>query len=272
VTTAEDTAKAIALAGSDPEGSILTCTVLTLPTNGTLSGTAPNVTYTPNPNYFGTDGFTFKVNDGALFSTPATVSLTVTSVNDAPTVSLTGPTNGAVYTAPAMIAFSAFAADIDGSVSKVEFYNGATMLGADTTSPYTFTWSNVTAGAYTLTARAIDNTNATTTSTSVGVTVNTTNLQPTITLQPVSLTRNSGESATFSVIAMGTAPLYYQWQKNSANIAGATASSYTISSVAASDAGTYQCVVSNVVTSVTSAAATLTVSSPALGGPVFMIQ
>ncbi|MEI7903010.1 MAG: Ig-like domain-containing protein, partial [bacterium] len=84
VSTAEDTAKAITLAGTDVEGSALTYAVVVSPTHGTLSGTAPNVTYTPTANYYGTDSFTFKVNDGTVDSAPATVSITVTAVNDAP--------------------------------------------------------------------------------------------------------------------------------------------------------------------------------------------
>src|SRR5262249_48608969 len=54
------------------------------PAHGTLSGTAPNVTYTPAANYNGADSFTFKANDGALDSNVATVAITVTAVNDAP--------------------------------------------------------------------------------------------------------------------------------------------------------------------------------------------
>lgn len=85
VTLAENTTKAITLTGSDPEASALTFTVLTNPTHGTLTGTVPNLTYTPNTDYNGTDSFTFKVNDGSLDSTAATVSITVTGVNQAPT-------------------------------------------------------------------------------------------------------------------------------------------------------------------------------------------
>ncbi len=84
VTTAEDTAKAITLSGSDPDGNPLTYSVVGSPAHGTLSGTAPNLTYTPAANYNGSDSFTFKVNDGTVDSSPATVSITITPVNDAP--------------------------------------------------------------------------------------------------------------------------------------------------------------------------------------------
>jgi hypothetical protein len=84
VTTAEDTATGVALTGSDVDGNPLTYSVVTGPAHGTLSGAAPSLTYTPTPNYNGPDSFTFKVNDGTVDSAPATVSITVTAVNDAP--------------------------------------------------------------------------------------------------------------------------------------------------------------------------------------------
>jgi len=84
VTVVEDTPKAITLTGSDVEGSTLTFTIVTLPANGTLSGSGANITYTPNANFFGSDSFTFKVNDGTVDSNIATVSITVTSDNDLP--------------------------------------------------------------------------------------------------------------------------------------------------------------------------------------------
>ncbi len=64
-TTSEDTAVNITLAATDANGDTLTYSVVTAPANGSLSGTAPNLTYTPAANYFGPDSFTFKANDGA---------------------------------------------------------------------------------------------------------------------------------------------------------------------------------------------------------------
>ena len=63
----------------------MTFTIVTPPANGVLIGTAPNVTYDPNPNYNGPDSFTFRVNDGHGRTAPVgTVTLTVTPVNDTP--------------------------------------------------------------------------------------------------------------------------------------------------------------------------------------------
>jgi hypothetical protein len=84
VTTEEDTPVSITLKGSDPEEDALSYTIVEFPSHGSLSGTAPDVNYTPNPNFHGTDSFTFKVSDETADSDAATVSITVTSVNDTP--------------------------------------------------------------------------------------------------------------------------------------------------------------------------------------------
>src|SRR5439155_21265135 len=91
--------------------------------------------------------------------------------NSPPTVSLTSPANSATYSAPATIALGANASDSDGSITQVEFFNGSTSIGVDTSAPYTGTWSNVPAGTYTLTAVATDNGGLHTTSSGVTVTV-----------------------------------------------------------------------------------------------------
>ena len=84
LTTPEGTPFAITLTGTDIEGDTLTYAVTVGPSNGTLSGTAPNLTYTPATNFGGSDTFSFTVSDGALTSVPAAISLAVTSAN-APT-------------------------------------------------------------------------------------------------------------------------------------------------------------------------------------------
>src|SRR5881628_1325195 len=77
-------AKGITLSATDAEGSPLTYAIGTGPAHGTLSGPAPALTYTPAANYNGPDSFTYKANDGTVDSNLATVSITVTAVNDAP--------------------------------------------------------------------------------------------------------------------------------------------------------------------------------------------
>jgi len=85
VTTDEDTAKTGTLAGTDIEGDALTFAKVSDPSHGTVVvASNGSYTYTPSGNYNGTDSFTFKVNDGTVDSESATVSITVSAVNDAP--------------------------------------------------------------------------------------------------------------------------------------------------------------------------------------------
>ncbi|SHJ13002.1 Por secretion system C-terminal sorting domain-containing protein [Hymenobacter daecheongensis DSM 21074] len=96
----------------------------------------------------------------------------VSASNVPPTVSMTAPTaSGAVFAAPATIVLAANAADSDGTIAKVEFFQGTTLLGQDLTAPYTYTWTGVIGDTYSLTAKATDNGNANTTSTPVSVLV-----------------------------------------------------------------------------------------------------
>src|SRR5205085_1358365 len=82
-------------------------------------------------------------DDGAT-TTSAARTITVSgAANQPPTASLTAPANGATFTAPATITVSANASDTDGTISKVDFFAGSTLIGTDTTSPYSITWSNV---------------------------------------------------------------------------------------------------------------------------------
>jgi hypothetical protein len=80
LSTDEDAAAAVTLSGSDVDGDALSYAVVDGPSNGSLSGTAPDLTYTPDPGYVGSDVFTFVANDGLVDSNVATVSITVTEV------------------------------------------------------------------------------------------------------------------------------------------------------------------------------------------------
>jgi choice-of-anchor C domain-containing protein len=91
ITTVEDTATPMVLGATDADTDVLRYTITAQPAHGTLSGTAPNITYTPGANYHGVDSFTFQVNDGTADSNTATVRITIDSVNDAPSVTAGGP-------------------------------------------------------------------------------------------------------------------------------------------------------------------------------------
>ena len=85
IAATEDTPIDIVLAGSDIEGTALTYTVLGDPAHGTISGMAPNLAYTPGPDFNGVDSFTFKATDAEGLDSPdAMVSITVDAVEDAP--------------------------------------------------------------------------------------------------------------------------------------------------------------------------------------------
>src|SRR5439155_10410521 len=108
-------------------------------------------------------------------SAPVTVT-----VNYAPSVSITNPLVGTTFVRPTNILIQATASDVEtnGSVTKVEFFAGTTLLGTDTNAPFSITWSNVPAGSYTLFARATDNQGATANSAGVPIIVYETNAPP----------------------------------------------------------------------------------------------
>ena len=137
--------------------------------------------------------------------------------------------------------------------------NGVAILGA--TSPSYTTPTTTTSDSGSTFSVVVTNTAGTVTSAAATLTVNPAPVVPTITTQPVSQTVTAGQTATFAVVAAGTAPLSYQWRKNGVNIAGATAANYTTPTTTTSDSGsTFSVVVTNTAGTVTSAVATLTVN------------
>ena len=124
-------------------------------------------------------------NDNATkTSSPVILNVTAQPANAPPTVSITKPTDGTSVTLGAAVTLEAFASDSDGTVARVEFFDGATKLGEATSSPYSIVWSNAPLGGHTLTARATDNLGAVTTSAPVGLQVNpSTGGDVTVTLQ-----------------------------------------------------------------------------------------
>ena len=113
VETAEDTAVSITLTGSDPDGESLSFTVINPPIHGTLTGTAPDLLYTPWSNYFGDDTFTFVVNDGMSNSLEAVVDINVTPVNDAP---VAGENLNLVLDEDGTISFTLPVSDVDNDI------------------------------------------------------------------------------------------------------------------------------------------------------------
>ncbi|MDB5256353.1 MAG: large protein [Chitinophagaceae bacterium] len=210
------------------------------------------------------------------------VSFTTNAPNVAPTVSLTSPADGSSSNAPATIAIAATAADADGTVNKVDFYNGTTLLGTDATAPYTYSWTSVGAGSYTITAKATDNVGAATTSLSVTVTViSVPNVSPTITLTSPANNSSSNAPATVAIAATAadadgtvskvdfyngttllgtdaTAPYSYSWT-------GVAADTYSITAKVTDNLGasTTSDAVSITVIALPNQAPTVTLTSPA---------
>ncbi len=91
--------------------------------------------------------------------------------NTPPTVSLTNPANGATFTTPVDIPIEAIASDTDGTVTKVDFYAGATLLGTDTSEPYGIVWTNAPVGTHSLSAVASDDGGATRPSAPISITI-----------------------------------------------------------------------------------------------------
>lgn len=94
-----------------------------------------------------------------------------TGANALPTIALTSPTGGASIKPGTATTITATASDTDGSIARVEFYDGDNKLGEDTTAPFSFTWTPATTGSHRLIARAIDNLGATADSAAITVTV-----------------------------------------------------------------------------------------------------
>jgi hypothetical protein len=139
-------------------------------------------------------------------TTSATRSITVSSsapANQPPTVSLTSPGSGATFTAPALITLSANASDVDGTIARVDFYAGSTLLGTDTSSPYSVAWASVAAGSYSLTAVARDNGGATTVSSTRDITVKPPSLPSTAVFTPSSNHATAVDRYVLEVFPLG---------------------------------------------------------------------
>ncbi len=153
VTTAEETAVAVVLSGADVEGEPLTYTVVTEPTHGTLSGTPPQLLYTPARDSHGEDSFTFRVTDGKQPSAEATVSITVTPVNDAP-VAESGRTT---TTEDTVVAVELKGADVEGDPLTYTVVTGPSHGTLSGTPPHLlYTPAANASGGYSLTFRVSD--------------------------------------------------------------------------------------------------------------------
>ncbi|MDF2455168.1 MAG: large protein [Cytophagaceae bacterium] len=171
---------AITATASDSDGSI---SKVEFYNGATLLSTSAAAPYSYNWSNVAVGNYTViaKAYDNLNASTTTSLSISVKAPNQTPVVSITSPANNASFTAPASITIAAAASDADGSVSKVEFYNGTLLLGTSTTSPFSYNWTNVSAGTYAVSVKAYDNVNTTATA-SVTVNVVNPNKNPTVTI------------------------------------------------------------------------------------------
>jgi len=146
-------------------------------------------------------------DNASHWTTSAPITVTVGSSgspsNQPPAVSLTAPAAGATFTAPASITLSATASDADGTIARVDFYANGTLLGTDTSSPYSFSWTNVAAGNYALTAVARDNGGATTVSSTRDISVKPANLPSTAIFTPSSNDATAVDRYVLEVFPVG---------------------------------------------------------------------
>lgn len=381
----------ISATASDADGTVASVEFFYNVTNKIGEVTSPPYTVTWSNAPSGAHTLTAVATDD-LGSTGMSDPVNI-DVNRTPIVSITTPTNGASFFAPAHINITATASDADGTVSEVQFYIGTNFISSDTTSPYTATATDIPVGTYSLAARAIDNQGTPGISAPVVVTVaaapprfddtfanrgvingytnfvtgnnssytkepgeprhaNTTgghsawiqwiapasgtcaidtfgsdfdtvlavyrgtvvsnltfvasnddyesslqsrlsfsatvgvayvivvdgygapdfgnivfhlnlpNPNPIITQHPTNQIVNQGSSVTFSIVATGPAPLRYQWFFNGNPILNATNTSLLLSNVRSTNEGSYHCVVSNASGFAVSSTATLTVRVP----------
>ena len=167
----EDATLPVTLTFTDPDsGQSYQYLISTNPANGSLSGLAPNLTYTPTANYFGSDSFAFRVYDGYLTSTPATIGITINPVNDAPTFTLganeaidedAGAQSvsnfvSSISPGPANESTQTVTMTVDGNTNTALFSVQPTLSGSGTTRTLNYTPAPDAHGSATITIKAQD--------------------------------------------------------------------------------------------------------------------
>lgn len=217
-----------------------------VPTNNIVFGsnaTSRTVTVTPALNQFGTTRVTIRASDGAATASE-TFTLTVTPINDPPTISditdRTIPANGTLGPIPFTIG------DVEtpaGSLTLTRNSDNVALVplaaiglaGTTATRTVAVTPTANAFGSARITVTVSDGTNSTPDS----FVLNVLPIAPTFTSVPQSQSVPEGQPVTFSATATGSPPLTFQWALDGRTIAGATANSFSIQSVKASDGGSY---------------------------------
>jgi hypothetical protein len=133
-------------------------------TTQSVSGLIAGVTYFFAVTALGTNGLESDYSSEVSYTVPL-------PTNPPPVISLTSPTNGSVFTEPASIMLAATVAPNGHTITRVQFYNGATLLSTVATAPYSYSWNGVSSGTYPLSAKAVYDSSNTVSSAAATVTV-----------------------------------------------------------------------------------------------------
>jgi uncharacterized repeat protein (TIGR01451 family) len=246
-TTSEDAALVTDAPGvlandSDPDGNAITAQLVSTTANGTLTLNANgSFNYTPNPNFSGLDGFTYRATDGSNFSSVVSATITVAPINDPPVAvndSYTTPSDSTLTIgAPGVLANDT---DVENDPLNAILANppahGALTLNAN--GSFTYAPNANFSGSDSFSYRASD---GGATSGVATVSISVVPLPVIIVIPPVNQTNCPGETAVFNVTATGTA-LTYQWLHGTNILSGATNRTLVLTNVALSTAGSY-CVI-----------------------------
>jgi hypothetical protein len=183
------------------------------------------------------------------------------STNPPPSVVITNPIPGQIFTSPEPVTMGVDVAAATGTITNVSLYANSNFL-ASIAAPFVYVWNDPPQGAYSLTAVATDSSGLSRTSAPVNITVNPSPTEFGILTQPIGQTVAVGGSAVFSVQTTGTNAVTYQWFQNGAQLQGQTESTLTIFPVSVASAGAYTVVASSVGQPLTSLPALLVVLEP----------
>jgi hypothetical protein len=172
--------------------------------NGTtLLGTVAAAPYSFSWNTVSASTYSLSakaVYDSGSTVASATANVTVTNV-PLPSIVLTAPVNGTSYAAPATISLAATVTANGHTITKVQFYNGATLLGAVAAAPYIFSWTNVLTGSFSLTAQVVYDTGST--ASSAPVNVNCFNATSVVTIWPATAVPGTVDAGPDSAVELG---------------------------------------------------------------------
>ena len=226
LTVAEDDSLMITLAGTDIDGDSLTFSYES-PSSGVLTGTAPNLTYSPNENFNGSDSFTFTANDGTVDSSVATININITPVNDEPVITSTPSTEvdeGGVYS------YTLLAEDGDGDAltysvagSLPGWLNFNTATGQLTGTP-----NNADVGSHDILLQVTDG-NTAHVDDSFRIIVANTNDEPTATSQSLTVTEDDSLMITLAGTDIDGDSLTFSYESPSSGVLTGTAPNLTYS-------------------------------------------